>query len=285
MSGTRWLIGVLVLTLLAAACGRSNVVRRERGAGGHAYAAQQPIPASGAYLVRRGDTLYGIAFRHGLDYRDVARWNAIGSPYTIYPGQTIRLRPGSRVAAASPLRPPPGSRSTPPPGSRSTPPPGSRSTPPPRQSTPSRTPSSRTPPAPASRASAPVPTVVAGPLAWNWPTDGQVVGSYVAGDPTRQGLDIAGKSGQPVRTAADGVVVYSGAGLVGYGELVIVKHNDEWLSAYGHNRQRLVAEGEAVKSGQQIAELGHSGASRDMLHFEIRRNGKPVDPLPLLPAR
>jgi lipoprotein NlpD len=88
-----------------------------------------------------------------------------------------------------------------------------------------------------------------------------------------------------VRAAADGVVVYSGSGLVGYGELVIVKHNDAWLSAYGHNRSRLVNEGQQVKAGQQIAEMGHSGAARDMLHFEIRYNGKPVDPLSYLPKR
>ena len=112
-----------------------------------------------------------------------------------------------------------------------------------------------------------------------------MVGSYASGDPTRQGVDIAGKSGQPVRAAADGVVVYSGSGLVGYGELVIVKHDDQWLSAYGHNRARLVNEGQLVKAGQQIAEMGRSGASRDMLHFEIRYNGKPVDPQAYLPRR
>src|SRR5690606_4843817 len=89
----------------------------------------------------------------------------------------------------------------------------------------------------------------ASPFAWRWPTEGQLVGTYAAGNPTRQGIDIAGKSGQPVRAVADGVVVYSGSGLVGYGELVIVKHNDEWLSAYGHNRARLVNEGQVVKAG------------------------------------
>ena len=99
------------------------------------------------------------------------------------------------------------------------------------------------------------------------------------------GIEIAGNSGEPVRAAAGGVVVYSGNGLVGYGELVIIKHSDEWLSAYAHNRRRLVAEGQVVKGGQVIAELGRTGTSRDMLHFEIRRNGKPVDPLPLLPGR
>src|SRR6185295_16942418 len=120
---------------------------------------------------------------------------------------------------------------------------------------------------------------------WRWPTDGTLVGRYVAGDQTQQGLDIAGRSGQAVVAAADGVVVYSGAGLVGYGELIIIKHSDEWLSAYAHNRRRLVAEGSKVKAGDAIAEMGRTGAIREMLHFEIRRNGKPVDPLQLLPAR
>ena len=96
-------------------------------------------------------------------------------------------------------------------------------------------------------------------------------------------LVIGGEAGHPVRAAGAGVVVYSGSGLIGYGELVIIKHSDEWLSAYAHNRKRLVAEGARVKAGDTIAEMGHSGANRDMLHFEIRRNGKPVDPLALLP--
>jgi lipoprotein NlpD len=105
----------------------------------------------------------------------------------------------------------------------------------------------------------------------------------VAGDKANQGINIAGKNGQDVRAAADGVVVYSGAGLIGYGELLIIKHNNEWISAYAHNQKRLVAEGTRVKAGQLIAEMGQTGTIRSMLHFEIRRNGKPVDPLLYLP--
>jgi lipoprotein NlpD len=131
----------------------------------------------------------------------------------------------------------------------------------------------------------PVVAPAAGAPAWQWPTSGDLVGRFVAGDQTQQGVDIAGRSGQDVRAAADGVVVYSGAGLVGYGELIIVKHSEEWLSAYAHNSQRLVAEGSKVSAGQVIAKMGRTGAPRDMLHFEIRRNGKPVDPLGLLPRR
>ena len=131
--------------------------------------------------------------------------------------------------------------------------------------------------------SAPVVPATVSAGGWRWPTQGQLIGRFSAGDPKRQGIDIAGTAGQAVVAAADGVVVYSGAGLVGYGELIIVKHSDEWLSAYAHSRKRLVSEGTPVRAGQPIAELGRSGTSRDMLHFEVRRNGKPVDPLQVLP--
>ena len=120
---------------------------------------------------------------------------------------------------------------------------------------------------------------------WSWPSAGKIVGGFVGGDQTKQGIDIAGSAGDSVRAAADGEVVYSGNGLIGYGELIIVKHNASFLSAYGHNRKRLVAEGDKVHAGQQIAEMGSSGASRDALHFEIRKNGKPVNPAEYLPAR
>lgn len=247
-------------------------------------------PARGDYTVARGDTLYGIAFRHGLDFRDLARRNGIASPYTIYPGQRLHLS-GSAVAAA------PRPAATPPPRSTSPAPVRSPVTPPatgtpPITSAPPSSPSAPTPAAPAAPPPAPVTTPVAGGpsrsvqgLAWRWPASGQVVGKYVTGDPTRQGLNIAGSAGQAVNAAADGEVVYSGSGLIGYGELVIIKHSDTFLSAYGHNRKRLVAEGQKVKAGQQIAEMGRSGAARDMLHFEIRKNGKPVDPMPFLPAK
>ena len=122
-------------------------------------------------------------------------------------------------------------------------------------------------------------------IGWLWPSDGTVIAQYVQGDPTQQGINIGGKSGQPVKASADGTVVYSGAGLVGYGELIIIKHNNEWLSAYAHNRRRLVAEGSKVRAGDVIAEMGRTGTMRDMLHFEIRRNGKPVDPLLFLPKQ
>lgn len=294
-------VAVLVLLALLAGCGRSNVVRRESGV--QAPRTSQPAarPAAGATqaeaVVARGETLYGIAFRHGLDYREVARWNGIGAPYTIYPGQRIRLQPPggapapTQTAAARPAaQPAPDTRS-----SRATAASSRRgqAATSPSPATPGTTPATgqatapaaATPSTGASGVSAPAPVVATGPVAWRWPADGQLVGRFVDGESTRQGIDIAGQSGQEVRAAADGVVVYSGSGLVGYGELIIIKHTDEWLSAYGHNRRRLVEEGQSVRGGQQVAEMGRSGASRDMLHFEIRRNGRPVDPLQHLPRR
>ena len=269
-----------VSALLLGACTHARVVQREPGARpvvksrpAPARPAIAPLPRDGVHVVSRGETLYGISFRYGLRFQDVAAWNGIADPYLIEVGQRLRLSPGRRGAAPS----------TPP---RPAPPPVAA-----RPSTPAPIPATPRP-APATPVAAP-PPVAPGPTtaasiatgAWRWPAQGELVGRYVAGDQTRQGIDIAGKSGQDVLAAADGVVVYSGAGLVGYGELIIIKHSEEWLSAYGHNEKRLVGEGTRVSAGQVIARMGRTGAPRDMLHFEIRRNGKPVDPLQLLPKK
>jgi len=254
----------------------------------------KPAPApGGTYRVQRGDTMYSIAFRHGVDYRDLAEWNSIPPPYTIYPGRELRLSSARAAAkppvaqATSPPRPP----ASPPTATASKPAPFEpvASTPP---STNAGTPShvgsptvaSVTPP-PAAAPPPSEPVVASGDIAWRWPADGQVVGGYVTGDPMKQGIDIAGKAGAPVKAAADGTVVYSGNGLIGYGELIIVKHSASFLSAYGHNQKRLVQEGDKVKAGQTIAEMGSSGASKDELHFEIRKNGKPSNPIDYLPRR
>ena len=248
---------LLAMLTLLAGCGRSHVVREPgTSRGSRIPVGERPVkvsePKYGAtVVVRRGQNVYRIATENGLTALDLAIWNDIGSPYTIYPGQRLRLYPGGQTGTA--VRP---------------------GSPTPRPSSTSRPPTT-----------SPVVQPSASSMAWRWPADGAIVETFANGDPTRQGVDIAGKSGQPVRAAADGVVVYSGSGLVGYGELVIIKHNDQWLSAYGHNRARLVNEGQAVKAGQQIAEMGRSGAARDMLHFEIRYNGKPVDPQQYLPRR
>ena len=244
----------LVLTL--AAC--SSSVVRETGSDARS-SVRMSTPRPGATtVVQRGDTLYRIASNNGIAVQDLAAWNGIPMPYTIYPGQRLRLYPQASGHRAAQRRAPVRSSGTAAPPNRAI----------------------AAPPRPTSAA----PPVDSG-IAWRWPADGVLINRYVAGEPTRQGIDIAGSSGAPVRASGDGVVVYSGSGLVGYGELIIIKHNDAWLSAYGHNRNRLVNEGQRVKAGQQIAEMGRSGAARDMLHFEVRHNGKPVDPLQYLPAR
>jgi len=251
-----------VLAFAAAAlvaCGTATVTRTSQPSSRPAPKVSQPKYGATA-RVRKGQTLYRIAVDNGITPLDLALWNNISPPYTIYPGQTLRLYPSDASASAS------------------------------KPSVPATTTGRPKPPAPAPRNTTPAPPPVAAVpsgsgFKWRWPTDGQVIGGYAAGDATRQGIDIAGSGGQPVRAAADGMVVYSGAGLVGYGELIIVKHNEQWLSAYGHNRKRLVNEGQIVKAGQQIAEMGRSGTSRDMLHFEIRYNGKPVNPQEYLPKR
>lgn len=122
-------------------------------------------------------------------------------------------------------------------------------------------------------------------LSWKWPTQGQVTERFSSSDDTRKGIDISGRLGQPVIASAPGRVVYSGSGLRGYGQLIIIKHNERFLSAYAHNRKLLVKEGQAVSAGQSIAEMGSSGADEVKLHFEIRRDGKPIDPLAFLPGQ
>lgn len=209
----------------------------------------------GVHIVRGGETLYSIAWRYGWDYRALARANDIPPPYTIYPGDEIRL--DGQEKRAAPRKPVSGET---------------------RTETASKP--AREKPAPQPRRPA-----AGGPLNWEWPADGEVVTGFSASKVGQKGIAIAGAEGSPVRAAEDGVVVYRGNGLTGYGNLLIVKHSDRWLSAYAHNRQMLVKEGAAVKAGQRIATMGASGTFRTQLHFEIRHDGKPVNPVPLLPRR
>lgn len=225
------------------------------------------MQADGSYRVRRGDTLHAIAFRFGFDHRDIARWNGIEPPYTIYPDQVLRLSAPPRAA----VRTQPVNPSQPPSRSRPVQPPA----------TPPRQPVAPTP-APA-QANTQQPSEA--PLAWRWPVEGNVMRGFLPNDPARNGLDIGGQVGQSVLAAASGSVVYSGNGLIGYGELIIIKHNERLLSAYGHNRRRLVEEGETVSAGQKIAEMGHNDRNEALLHFEIRNDGRPVDPRQFLPRR
>ncbi|HUO82108.1 MAG TPA: peptidoglycan DD-metalloendopeptidase family protein [Gammaproteobacteria bacterium] len=213
------------------------------------------------YTVRAGDSLYAIAWRYRLDYRDLSRWNGIDNPDLIYPGQRLRLSGPARSATgrapAAPRSAPRSARADAPPTA-----PRSAATPPAAQTAP------RSP-----------------PPGWHWPADGELVAGFGNGGGAGKGIDIGGRAGDTVRAAADGRVVYSGSGLIGYGQLIIIKHNNTYLSAYGHNRALLVSEGDAVERGQRIAEMGMGPEKKPVLHFEIRLNGKPVDPLQHLPAR
>jgi len=258
----------------------------------------EPISRSEPYTVQAGDTLYGISFRAGLSYREVAAWNAISEPYTVKIGQRLVLQaPGgnetteTNVAATNtkPVEAKPVETIKPVEGKPVIKPPVSVAETPQTTSAVPTKPVATTPAINTTEKPVLVPEIKPainpGTMNWRWPSDGTLIARFVAGDPTQQGINIAGSSGQPVRASADGTVVYSGAGLVGYGELIIIKHNNEWLSAYAHNRRRLVAEGTKVKAGDVIAEMGRTGTMRDMLHFEIRRNGKPVDPMQFLPKQ
>lgn len=232
----------------------------------------------GRYLVRPGDTLYSIAFRFGWDWKALATHNAIGAPYLLHPGDYIRFdgplkgsTTSRQTVAASPRPVTPA-----PPAVRPVTPSSPAIVPGPATSTVTRSTASQTAPrAPATRSTG----------SWQWPTQGTMVGRFAPNGSLNKGIDIAGDLGQPVFAASDGLVVYAGSGLRGYGELLIIKHDDVYVSAYGHNRRLLVREGQQVKAGQTIAEMGSTGTDRVKLHFEIRRQGKPVDPLQYLPRR
>jgi len=213
--------------------------------------------ADESYVVRPHDTLYSIAWRYDLDYRDLARWNHIGSDYHIAVGQVLVLQPTSR---------PPTARS-----------PSAAS---PAHEVPRVAPGSAESSAAPRPASASKSTGAAGAsLQWVWPTERSSAPRPVPGG----GILLLGQLGQVVRAASSGRVVYIGSGLRGYGNLVIIKHGDSWLSAYAHNRELLVREGQEVVGGQTIAHMGTGPHQVAALYFEIRLNGKPVDPLPYLP--
>lgn len=222
---------------------------------------RETLPTSGFHDVKRGETLYAIAWTYGFDYRQLASVNHIRPPYTIYPGQKIRVD-GSKNITLAPSSPSVG-KPTPSP--------------------------SITQNAPTSNVAAPVysPPVESNDATpnWKWPANGRLIAQYSSSKPVNKGIDIAGAMGEPIFAATAGTVVYAGQGLRGYGNLVIVKHNDTYLSAYAHASRVLVSEQEKVKVGQKIAEIGSTGTDKVMLHFEIRQNGKPVDPLQYLPKR
>jgi lipoprotein NlpD len=220
------------------------VMMAAAGCGGFVYHRVQP-----------GETLYSISWRYGLDYREVAGWNRIQSPYTIYNGQLLRITPPTGGSQA-------------------------RDAPAPRAAPVIQGPSAATA-APLIR---PSPTgFAATPIKWQWPVQGRVVQTFSKTNLVRKGIDIGGRPGEPIRAAAAGSVVYAGSGLLSYGKLIILKHDDNYLSAYAYNRALLVKEGDTVAVGQHIADMGSKAGGDAMLHFEIRYDGRPIDPLKYLP--
>lgn len=272
---------VLVVGGLLAGCAQVNKAPVEdRGVRAGTAVRVDPATLPGAenagkpgyYTVQPGDTLIRIGLEHGQSWKDIARWSHLSNPDLIEVGQVVRVVPpgvadgeGARPVASTKVQATP----LPPAGSS------------------------------VSAAPAPAPSPVATPpsdaakngsaggdasgLGFIWPAAGSVIAGF--NESTNKGVDIAGKAGDPVMAAADGRVVYSGAGLRGYGHLIILKHNNTYLTAYAHNQKLLVKEDQNVKKGQKIAEMGSSDADRVKLHFEVRRQGKPVDPSRYLPAR
>jgi lipoprotein NlpD len=259
-----------------------------------------PAPSAGEALVQKGDTLFGIAFQNGLDYRDLAHWNNIPSPYLIQPGQVLRLTPpveareAARAAESLPIR------EVPPLQAKII-----REPPLVTEPQAQRLPFSEAnwaringgtvqlaraverPAAMQGHAAAePAPSASVEQSAgegWRWPAEGSLIGRF--GESGGKGINISGERQAPVFSAAPGKVVYSGSGLRGYGKMVIVRHAGEFLTAYAHNHAVLVKEGDWVKGGQQIAQMGDSESDRVKLHFEVRQYGKPIDPLKILPER
>jgi lipoprotein NlpD len=265
--------------------------------------APKPLPGienagkPGYYTVKPGDTLIRVGLDSGQNWRDVARWNGLDNPNIIEVGQVLRVIPPgtadvavtrpvaatATVAAAS--MPVAATRSASAPVVSALPPLTGSSTAT-TASTANGSAVANVPPPVVPVASVPLPSSSSAgddDIAWIWPTSGTVLAGF--DEAKNKGLDIAGKIGDPVLAAGDGRVVYAGSGLRGYGNLVILKHNNTFLTAYAHNQTLLVKEDQTVRKGQKIAELGQSDSDRAKLHFEIRRQGKPVDPARYLPAR
>jgi lipoprotein NlpD len=247
-------------------------------------AAKPPPPGAenagkpGYYTVKPGDTLIRIGLDNGQNWRDIVRWNAIDNPNLIEVGQVLRVVAPDVGAPAT--RPTPGNAQTRPVDPRN---PGVTASAP---SAAASAPGAGAAGAASAPASAPAPAGTREgdeDVPWQWPAVGPVAAAF--DEARNKGIAITGKLGDPVLAAADGRVVYAGSGLRGYGNLVIVKHNNTYLTAYAHNQTLLVKEDQAVRRGQKIAEMGSSDAERVQLHFEIRRLGKPVDPQRLLPPR
>ena len=247
----RHIVVVALAYFLAGCSGTLHVPVSDHSQAGYKPGVTSKTHEDRVHIVRRGDTLYSIAFSAGVDVRKLATSNGISSPYLIRPGQRLTLNtaissPKSRASLRVKSHPTSRNKS--------------------KQDSSSSLPSNK-----------PV-------SSWVWPVKGKILKNYSSSGSSK-GVDIAGNTGQAIRSSASGKVVYAGNGLRGYGNLLIIKHNQIFLSAYAHNQRLLVKEGDAVSGGQRIAEMGRTGTDRTMLHFEIRKNGSPVNPLRYLPRR
>lgn len=261
-----WLITISIIFLLLAACASPQpalVAVRE----------QPPSRKLQSHRVSHGETLYSIAWRYGLDHRRLAAANGISPPYTIYPDQTLRL--AEAELSHAPSRPHEAAE-------RST---EMRKTPSAKLEDQQPNLNNRSKNQTVASGVPAAPILLQEPLNWRWPAGGRILSAFGSSTGLNKGVDIEGKLGESVIAAASGQVVYAGSGLRGYGKLLIIKHNDTYLSAYAHNNRLLLSEGETVKGGDKIAEMGSSGTDAVKLHFEIRRQGKPVDPIRYLPKR
>ena len=279
IKGMACLLVVAIVALLAAGCSPRvlkpapvedrGAARSSSGVAGATDPSSKPLPGAenagkpGYYTVKPGDAVIRIGLDTGQNWRDIVRWNNLENPNLIEVGQVLRVvppgsdnnqvvtrpvAPGNVTAASAAARPASAASGT-------------------------------------AAPSAPTPAASAGEdeLAFIWPAQGQLIGGF--DEVKNKGVDISGKAGDPILASADGRVVYAGAGLRGYGNLIILKHNNTYLTAYAHNQTLLVKEDQSVKKGQKIAEMGNSDADRVKLHFEVRRQGKPVDPAKYLPAK
>ena len=254
----RWVINILIIFVISACSTHSS--------SHFGYQSENRPPT---HTVAPGDTLFSIAWRYGVKYEALAKYNGISKPYIIHPNQVIRLDvPASLVRAASvkPL------------GTRGKSAATTKST---KTAKPSGRQKNQTKMTPKINST----SGLQGAPGWRWPVSGPILSSFQGSNGLNKGIDLGGKLGEPVLAAASGQIVYSGSGLRGYGKLLIIKHNETFLSAYAHNHRLLVKEGDLVKVGQRIADMGSSGTDRVKLHFEIRRDGTPVDPLKFLPRR
>ena len=267
-------LALMVATLTVGCSSRGRVpppVEDRKLAGSHF---DKPLPGAenagkpGYYTVKPGDTLIRIGMDHGQSWRDIVRWNNLDNPNVIETGQVLRVVPPAQETGVV-VRPVASSAAQATPVTQAQP----------AQPAPTAQPAPATaqPAAPAATAD-----TVEEAIRFQWPAKGNTLAGF--DESKNKGIDIAGKAGDPVFAAADGKVVYAGSGLRGYGNLVIVKHNNTYLTAYAHNQTLLVKEDQAVKRGQKIAEMGNSDAEQVKLHFEVRRQGKPVDPLRYLSA-